>query len=844
MSFQNIQDSLCNLASVGCVDTVSETCQRRLLNALQTSGFYALASGDLAALIRHVLRREAEQQGGNSPMLKVPRTSPFPKSRQVWDLSSMDILDEQPDYFLLSARPWMPDWLPDSEEQSPEVPLFQESPRRNYQPEPGDPFLAELDFNSYQSAGQRESIRSILTAPSQSTLLVNLPTGSGKSLCAHLPAWLKSKPVGVTVVVVPTVALAIDQERAFQEKTGINFATAYYSDTSIDGQERREEIRDRIRQGTQPIVFTSPEGLIESLAFSVYEATRQGFLRYLVIDEAHIVEQWGDEFRPEFQELAGLRRDLLRLSQQQGHPGFPTLLLTATVTESCLDTLETLFAQPGPFQLVSSVQLRPEPSYWFARCADETVRKQRLIEALHNLPRPLIVYGSKVTDVDRWHRELQSAGFKRCAKMTGKSSQQDRLQLLQDWRAQRIDLVVATSAFGLGVDLPDVRAVVHLCVPETIDRFYQEVGRGGRDGKATLSLTLYTQSDFEVASALSEITYITSDRGRMRWQAMFDRQETLPDGRFQVPINVSPPYNLDLDSTSARNQDWNIRTLTLMSRANLIEIDAEPPPQRFKFDSNEAFSKAIAQHRGLRTIQIRNDYHLSPETWQELVEPARNQRQQWASRSLSLMREALQSKRCTSEIFAEAYRIPARSSPPRRRVHVERSCGGCPFCRQQKAAPFSGVMPVPLPVWQESNFQVGEVLLELLAGESVLVIFYGVMQSRQAERDRNRLLQRLIREGILSIVAPQSMHDVFSKSLVFLFEDYQPLQMPKVPTLIYHPQDKALPSHYCQPFKPGIPLILFLPEDIPDPNANHRKLQDVWTGRSFRLDILRGELGL
>lgn len=844
MSFQTIQDALNNFVAMEGTGDVDEACQRRLLKALHASSYHTPAPGDLTALVRHVLRREAEQQGGNSPMLKVPRNAPFPKSRRIWELSSMDILDEQPEYFLLSARPWIPDWLPETEEQSPEVPLFQEVVRRNYQPEGGDPFLAELGFNTYQSAGQREAIRSILTSPAQSTLVINLPTGSGKSLCAHLPAWLKSKPVGVTVVVVPTVALAIDQERAFQEKTGINFATAYYSDASVDGQERREEIRDRIRQGTQPIVFTSPEGLIESLAFSVYEATRQGFLRYLVIDEAHIVEQWGDEFRPEFQELAGLRKDLLRVVQQQGVAAFPTLLLTATVTESCLDTLETLFGQPGPFQLVSSVQLRPEPSFWFAYCVNEAERKQRLIEALHHLPRPLIVYGSKVADVDQWHRELKAAGFNRCAKMTGKSNQQERLHLLQDWREQRIDIVVATSAFGLGVDLPDVRAVVHLCVPETIDRFYQEVGRGGRDGKATLSLTLYARPDFDVASALSEITYITSDRGRLRWQAMFDKQITLPDGRFRVPIDVRPSYNLDLDSTSVRNQDWNIRTLTLMSRANLIEIDAEAPPQRALFDSDEAFNNAIAKHRSLRTIQIRNDYHLQAEIWQELVEPARNQRQQWASRSLNLMREALKSNRCISEIFAEAYKILARSTPPRRRVHVERSCGGCPFCRQQKIVPFSGVMPVPLPVWQEARFQVGEVLLELLAGESILTIFYEATESRQGARDRSKLLQRLIREGILNVVAPPSMHTVFSKLLVFLFEDYQPLQMPKVPTLIYHPQAKALPSHYYKPFKSGIPLIMFLPEDIPDPNANHRKLQDIWTGRSFRLDLLCGKLGL
>ena len=112
----------------------------------------------------------------------------------------------------------------------------------------------------------------------------------------------------------------------------VNHATAYYGDEFGQEQERRQEIRDRIRDGTQRIVFTSPESLMNSLAPALYEAAQSEMLRYFVIDEAHIVEQWGDEFRPAFQELPGLRRDLLRWTS------FTTLLLTATLTESCLDT--------------------------------------------------------------------------------------------------------------------------------------------------------------------------------------------------------------------------------------------------------------------------------------------------------------------------------------------------------------------------------------------------------------------------------------------------------------------------------------------------------------------------
>ncbi|MBD2425526.1 ATP-dependent DNA helicase RecQ [Phormidium sp. FACHB-1136] len=755
----------------------------------------------------------------------------------------MAILREESDFLVISAEPWKPGWLPDSKTASPEPPLSEsKAKRRNYSPVTGDPFLSLLGHETYQSVGQREAVRAILTSPPGATLVVNLPTGSGKSLCAHLPALMKSNPVGVTIVVVPTVALAIDQERAFREKTGISYSTAYYSDSSVDGQERRDEIRDRIRQGTQSIVFTSPEGLIESLSHSVYQAARQGFLRYFIIDEAHIVEQWGDEFRPEFQELAGFRRDLLRLTS------FPTLLLTATVTESCLDTLETLFGRSGSFQVVSSVQLRPEPAYWFTWCSNWEERRQRLIEALHNLPRPLIIYGSKVADVERWYSELQRAGFKRVAKMTGRSKQHDRWKLLEAWRNGQIDFVVATSAFGLGVDLLDVRAVIHVCIPETIDRFYQEVGRGGRDGKAALSLTLYTQADYDVAFDLNKITYISSEKGRSRWEEMFARKYRLPDGRFQVPINVLPSYDRDLDPLSTGNQDWNVRTLTLMSRAGLLEIDAEPPPQRTNFNSEEPYKKALEQHRNLRTVKILNDAHLAPDTWKQLIEPARSQRQYWTKRSLNLMQEALRPQRCISEIFSEAYSIPARESPYRNRIHVERSCGGCTVCREQKTEPFAGGIPLPAPVWDKPSFYLGEPLRKLLDGESLLLIFYSIFEDKRSERNRDRLFKWLINQGIQNIVTPTALNKAFAnqsgKNPIFLFEEYRPLQMLKIPTLIFHTEGNPLPVRYLLAPEMKVPRIVLLPENTPDPTTNHRQLKDVFNGRNFYFEFLRGELGL
>jgi len=845
-SFQEFRDILQTGNLPADTSQFSEACQRRLLDALAAVGTPdAPEKGDIAALVRHLLRREDERQGGMPQTIKVPRTFHFP-NREIWRQSGINILREGSDYYLISAGPWQPNWLDFSEQYHPDKPVFKEEIRRNYEPVAGDPFLELVDLKKYRSVGQREAIRAVLTAPECATLVINLPTGSGKSLCAQLPALLRSQIGGVSAIVVPTTTLAIDQERAL--KPFIDHPIAYYGDESEAGQQRRKEIRDRIRNGSQRIVFTSPESLMNSLAPSLYEAARSKMLKYFVIDEAHIVEQWGDKFRTEFQELPGLRRDLLRLTS------FTTLLLTATLTESCLDTLETLFGKPGPFQVISAVQLRPEPSYWFAWCQSEEVRKQRLIEAVYHLPRPLIVYATKRQDVRRWEQDLLRAGFKRCAIMTGDSSPAERSQLIKDLRERRVDIVVATSAFGLGVDQSDVRAVIHACIPETIDRFYQEVGRGGRDGKAAISLTLHTTEDLRIAKYLNENSAITIERGLQRWQSMFLNKTILPDGRFGVPVNISPSLQLaDIDMNSQENQAWNIRTLTLMSRAGLIEIDAEEPRLRIKFKSEDADQKAWKPHRESRFVRILDESHLNSQTWEHKVEPIRQQRQNWSYRNLELMREALRPKRCISEILAEAYTIRDRTIPePRKMVRISPACGGCPVCRKNGKSLFSGIMPAPSPVWQNPNFRVGEELKRLLAGDKLMLIFYDSLEEKSWKLQSPKVFKWLIEQGINNWVVYDEFHSIsiadlnqIAGAFLFLFEKYQPILMPRIPTLIFHPPGKAIPDNYLSQNRTSdAPLIIVLPLDTRDPSRNDRKLIDIFSGKYFMFNHFCTEVNL
>ncbi|HCL3408950.1 TPA: DEAD/DEAH box helicase, partial [Pseudomonas aeruginosa] len=181
-------------------------------------------------------------------------------------------------------------------------------------------------------------------------------------------------------------------------------------------KEQRAAIRQRLRNGTQRILFTSPEALTTSLLRAVSDAATAGMLRYFVIDEAHLVTQWGDEFRPSFQALAGLRHSLLRLSPR----GFRTLLMSATFTEETVDTLASLFGPSERVQMVSAVHLRPEPQYWFYKASSPQEKQKRVLESLRYAPRPFILYVTKREEVAQWNTTLRcSGGLHRIATFDG-----------------------------------------------------------------------------------------------------------------------------------------------------------------------------------------------------------------------------------------------------------------------------------------------------------------------------------------------------------------------------------------------------------------------------------------
>jgi superfamily II DNA helicase RecQ len=393
----------------------------------------------------------------------------------------------------------------------------------------------------YKSSGQREAVRASFFAPPGSTLIVNLPTGNGKSLVAQIDVLLDRREGNMTVVVVPTVALAIDQERQMQERLSIHPGKgelfAWHADLSL---EQKQQFKERIRRGRQPILFASPESVCGSLVFALYDAARSGFIRRLVVDEAHLVAQWGDEFRPSFQMLAGLRSGLRRVVPDTCEP-FNTLLLSATLAGETLETLAALFGPMSQVQVISAAYLRQEPEYWFHRAHSREEKLARLLEAVRHAPRPFIVYVSERADAEGIaHLLRHSLGLTRVAHFHGETSPAERKSIIDGWSTNRLDTIVATSAFGVGIDKSDVRCVIHACVPETLDRFYQEVGRGGRDGRPCVSLAVYDGADIEMGRSLGRTRVIGDELGQARWDAMLRSHEARAEDRWSVDISVVP----------------------------------------------------------------------------------------------------------------------------------------------------------------------------------------------------------------------------------------------------------------------------------------------------------------
>lgn len=314
---------------------------------------------------------------------------------------------------------------------------------------------------------QEDIIRSVLTGHDTLALL---PTGGGKSLCYQLPALAME---GVCLVISPLIALMKDQVQQLSNR-GIKAACLVSGMTSRE----QEVVLNGCLFGRIKLLYVSPERLKQNLFLG---HLRQMKVSFVAVDEAHCISQWGYDFRPPYLEIAAIRAL---------HPCVPFMALTATATPEVVQDIQDKLAMRS-CALFQTSFARPNLAY---RVIPETDKYGRLLRILQSVPGCAIVYV-------RNRRRTQQVSEYLTANQIGSTfyhaglSSQERDQRQRLWMDNKIRVMVATNAFGMGIDKPDVRLVAHLDVPSSIEAYFQEAGRAGRDEKRSYAALLFDEND-------------------------------------------------------------------------------------------------------------------------------------------------------------------------------------------------------------------------------------------------------------------------------------------------------------------------------------------------------------
>jgi len=330
------------------------------------------------------------------------------------------------------------------------------------------PLLRDVfGFDAFRP-GQEEIVDAV--AGGRNVLAI-MPTGGGKSLCFQLPALMRQ---GVTVVISPLIALMRDQVRALQE-AGVNAGAL----TSGNTPEETDAVFAALDAGELKLLYMAPERLAAGSAMGLL---RRIGVSLIAVDEAHCVSQWGHDFRPDYLRIGALRKAL----------GVPLAAFTATAdAETQQEIIEKLFEDQTPQTFLHGFD---RPNLHLAFAAKNSPRSQILDFAAARKGQAGIVYCGSRAKTEALARALREAGHKACHYHGGMEAEDRRIV---ETRFSREDglIVVATIAFGMGIDKPDIRWVAHADLPKSIESYYQEIGRAGRDGAPAETLTLFGPED-------------------------------------------------------------------------------------------------------------------------------------------------------------------------------------------------------------------------------------------------------------------------------------------------------------------------------------------------------------
>ncbi|HMN18519.1 MAG TPA: ATP-dependent DNA helicase RecQ [Ignavibacteriaceae bacterium] len=336
----------------------------------------------------------------------------------------------------------------------------------------------EIILNKYFGFGSFRGLQETIikrTTEERKHSLVLMPTGSGKSLCYQIPAlYFENK----TIVISPLIALMQDQVDALRKK---NVPAAFVNST-LSKQEREKRLEDFLN-GNIKILYVTPERFRKK---DFIEKIKTVKIDLLAVDEAHCISEWGHDFRPDYSRIGEFREIL-------GNP--LTIALTATATKDVQeDILVKLNLNKDEVKIFHQGIDRPNLRLEAADVFDDKEKLKEILAALKKYSGSGIIYFSLIKTLEKFSEMIGDRGFEHGI-YHGKLEDKQRKQMQRDFLGGKQKLILATNAFGMGIDKADIRLVIHAEVPSSIESYYQEIGRAGRDGKDSLCLLLYNQED-------------------------------------------------------------------------------------------------------------------------------------------------------------------------------------------------------------------------------------------------------------------------------------------------------------------------------------------------------------
>lgn len=391
---------------------------------------------------------------------------------------------------------------------------------------------------------QEDIIQSVLNGQDSFALM---PTGGGKSICFQVPGMMQE---GICLVVSPLVALMKDQVHNLEKRNIKAIAL-----TGGIASDELSDLLDNCKFGNYKFLYLSPERLQSDW---IIERIKELPINLVAIDEAHCVSQWGHDFRPAYLKISALKKHL---------PHVPFMALTASATARVKEDIITQLGLHNPAIFQKSF-LRENIAYMVFETEDKLYRLQQI---LSKYPEPSIIYVRNRKSCHDVSQQLQSLGYS-ATYYHGGLRPKEKNANMQLWIDNKVQVIVATNAFGMGIDKPDVKTVIHIQLPDTMESYYQEAGRAGRNDKKAFAVLLVNTSDTDIA--YSQFIAVLPDKKFLK--EVYVRLNNYLQIAYGEGIDETFPFNL---TAFCRQYDLNVlktyNALQFLDRQGIITLSKE-----------------------------------------------------------------------------------------------------------------------------------------------------------------------------------------------------------------------------------------------------------------------------